>query len=157
MSTQHFQRHNKGVLHKIVVHHPVEHLNRAVVARRREQRVPLVISDTADRSSVGSQDAVRFGGKVHVEPADALIEASDDEIVAAGVDVDGRDPLDAGLERFVKLLLDEIVDSDIALGLSKGKQLASFHVSEKVDRIDTHSDEKERLPRMEQHLLHGPL
>ena len=59
---------------------------------------------------------VRSDGEVEIVPEETLVVRSDDEVISAGMHVEGRDPTCAGLDDFKELLLGKIVAADHALG-----------------------------------------
>ena len=63
------------------------------------------------------EDLVRLVAQLEVEPAQLLVVPADDEVVARRVDVHGRDPADAGRQRFEERLLRQVVHPHISLCL----------------------------------------
>ena len=63
------------------------------------------------------EDLVWLVAQLEVEPAQLLVVPADDEVVARRVDVHGRDPADAGRQRFEERLLRQVVHPHISLCL----------------------------------------
>ena len=58
---------------------------------------------------------VRQAGEIQVEPLHPFVERADQKVVAPRVYRHGRDPLDSSHQLLAQLLLDEIVDANMAL------------------------------------------
>ena len=78
---------------------------------------------------------VGFVGEIHIVPTDPAVVAADDEVVAAGVDGHGGDPLGGAQQLLGQLLLAEVVDAHVALrgheeeGLAGVEQHALHHAA----------------------------
>jgi hypothetical protein len=117
MALEHLERHNGSVLHKIVDDATMEHLDGAIIARVGEQRqATLMEAHLADSLLVISKRLIRASAEVEIVPEETSIVGADDEVVTAGVDVDGGDPASAGLDNLEELLTDEVIETDGALG-----------------------------------------
>ena len=107
--------HYQGVLEQIVVYHAVRHSDTIVVATRGKKWVSPVELDVSNSIGVISEDLVRQGGEVEVVPLHLLVKGADQHVVPTRMDGDGGDPLGAALKLPRHLLLDQVVDSHVAL------------------------------------------
>lgn len=76
-------------------------------------------SDRAHSSAVVLERAIWFLASIEVEPAHATILAADDQVIAARMDGERRDPLHTRGELLDEFLLSEIVQSDVYLKKKK--------------------------------------
>ena len=111
-----FERDDERVGHEVVVHSRMEHLDRAVVRARRQEREGRVEAHGPDRTSVVSEHLVRFVAQLEVEPAQFTVVAAHDEMVAGGMHVKTGDPFDAGDKCLEERLTREVVQAHVALG-----------------------------------------
>jgi len=111
VAAQDLDGHDERVGAEVVVHARVEHVQRAVVGCRRHERCGAVESHAAHALGVVAQRLEGLLAQLRVEPHGAVVEGAQDEVVAAGVDVHARDPLDAALQLGLQRLLLQVVDA----------------------------------------------
>jgi len=100
MTSQHLQRDNRRILHKIVENLPMEHLHRAIITRIRKQREPaLMEAHGANGLCVVAQRLVGGSSEVEVVPQQAAIVRAEQHVLAGRVDVDAGQPAGAGQTR----------------------------------------------------------
>ncbi|EJK63649.1 hypothetical protein THAOC_15681, partial [Thalassiosira oceanica] len=130
MPPQHLHRHDERVPHKVRVHHGVENVNRAVVARARHQGVLRVESHGPEGSLVVLEGPVGRPREVEVEPDEAAVETSDDDVIPRGVNVNGRDVTAPRHETLDHGLLHQVVDPDVLLRRHEQERLPGVEAGE---------------------------
>lgn len=101
----------------LLVHHSVRHDYRLIVTGGRKQRIACVIRRASHSVLVQAYRLVRFGGQIQVEPQHLLVIGGHQQIVTLRVDGHVRNPFAVGQQLLDQLLFDQIVDSNVLLGL----------------------------------------
>ena len=103
VSSENLQRHDQRVVYEIATPHAcsppslidggVEDVNGAVIGASAHERVGIVELHLANGLLVISQRLVGRGGEVEIEPGEARVEASNDQIVSARMDLRWQTPI----------------------------------------------------------------
>lgn len=116
VTREHLHGYNGGVLHEVCDNLAVEHLQRTIVTGIDKQgQTALVILDGANSLLVETHRLVWTGGEIEIVPQKSPVVGSDNQVVAARVDVEGRDPASTGLDDLHELQLLEVVAADHSL------------------------------------------
>lgn len=116
VALEHLDGHNDGVLHDIVDDLGMEDLQGSVVAGVGKQGELAMELDGADGLCVEAHRLEGAGGQLKLVPQQPAVVGADDEVVAARVDVEARDPAGTRLNDLDELLALQVVAPDHALG-----------------------------------------
>lgn len=94
MGSKYFDWHHQSIRKKIVVHHPVEDVDRAIITRTSEQGVLRTKTDISDSFLVVLQCLVGFvTTHIHIKPKNFFIVSPQNEVVALGMHGNAANPL----------------------------------------------------------------
>lgn len=101
----------------LLVDHAVRHDNRLIVTGRRKQRITRMVSGTTNSILVQANRLIWFGGQIQVEPEHLLVVRRYQQIVTLRMNRHVRNPFTVREQFLNEFLLDEVVYSNVFLGL----------------------------------------
>lgn len=105
-----------------LVDHSVGHNNCLIVTARCKQWIPQMVCHSTNCLPVQTQRLIGFRGQIQIEPQHLLVVGGHEQIVSLGMHGHIRDPLTVGQQFLNQLLLHQIVNANIPLGLQVQKQ-----------------------------------
>ena len=95
----------------------MRHDGRTIVRSRCKERVALVVCYGTDALAVMPQCLIGLGRQVQIEPKEPAVISSDEDVITAWMNGNGRDPLGTSHQFLGQFLFQQVVDSDVTLRL----------------------------------------